>query len=423
MNGSASLSELEGAARLAIAALIGLGVGLEREWSGHASGPGARFAGIRTFLLLGLLGGCAGLLFAQSYAMGAAALIASAAALIVSAYVMAVRRPGSELDGTTEAAAIVVIALAALAGIGWMALAAGAGSLVVLVLSEKTRLHWFVRRVDEHELRAALQFAVLALVVLPLLPAGPLWGELAVRPRALWTVVLIFSGLNFAGFLARQAVGAERGFTITGALGGVVSSTAVTLAFSRQSRVETAHGQSLGIGVVAACTVLVPRVAVLSAALAPAVARALLPYLALPLAVGAGIVLFGRQGKRAKSASQVEDTRNPLRLWTAIRMAVLFQVGMTAIAYVYKTVGNSGVYATGALLGLADIDALTVSMTNASAGVLPELAARVIAFGIVANTALKLGISVAFGSPSYRRVAVPSLIALGLATAAGLWLL
>lgn len=423
MTVSDSFTELEAGARLAIAALVGLSVGLEREWSGHASGPGARFAGIRTFMLLGLLGGSAGLLFAQSYDVGAAAIIISGAALTVTAYVMAVRRQESSLDGTTEAAALIVIALGALSGIGWIALAAGAGSLVVLALAEKTRLHWLVRRVDERELRAALQFAVLAFVVLPLLPAGPLLGQLQLRPRALWAVVLLFSGINFAGYLARGAVGPDRGFKITGALGGVVSSTAVTIAFSRKSREEAVHGAPLGLGVVAACTVLPPRVALLSAALAPPIARALAPLLLPPFLVGAAITMLARVRGPAANAARVPATENPLRLMTAIRMAMFFQIGITVMALVHGAIGDLGIYATGTILGAADIDALTVSMTSTSTGITPDLAARVIAFGIIANTLVKLGISLAVGAASYRRVAVPSLVALAVASATGLWLL
>ena len=204
-------SELEATARLALAALIGLGVGLEREWSGHTSGPDARFAGIRTFLLLGFAGGAAGICGAQGMGLVALAFALGGVALTVSAYIVATRRPGAGVDGTTEAAALSVLALAALAGMGWRMLAAGAGSVVVLALSEKTRLHALVRHVSETELHAALQFTVLAVVVLPLLPAGPLFGALAIRPRMLWTVVLLFSGLNFAGYLARRAVGLRRG--------------------------------------------------------------------------------------------------------------------------------------------------------------------------------------------------------------------
>src|SRR3569833_3274861 len=240
------------AACLAIAALIGLGAGLEREWSGHASGADARFAGIRTFSLLGLTGGVAGALALQSQPPLAAALVAFGGALSVGGFVVATGRPGAITDGTTEAAALAVIALGVLAGFGAMGLAAGAGAIVVLLLREKERVHWFVSRLDEPELRAGVQFAVLAEVVLPLLPVGPKFGDLAVRPRSLWAVVLLFSALNFAGFIARRTVGANRGLTLAGAFGGVVSSTAVTLSFSRQSRESQVSGLSLAGGVFAA---------------------------------------------------------------------------------------------------------------------------------------------------------------------------
>ena len=215
-----SRSNVARAANLEGAALIGLGVGLEREWSGHASGPNARFAGLRTFLLLGIVGGVAGLLLSVGSMAAGSVAMAGGMALGVAAYVATVRRPNTEIDGTTQTAALAVLVLGALAGIGWLALAAGAGSVIVLALSEKTRLHWLVRRLSERELRAALQFAVLALVVLPLLPAGPIGGPLAIRPRALWTIVLFFSALNFAGFVARRAVGPTVGYAVAGMLGG-----------------------------------------------------------------------------------------------------------------------------------------------------------------------------------------------------------
>ena len=218
------MGQWDEAVRLSIAALVGAGVGLEREWSGHASGPQARFAGLRTFLLLGILGGCAGLFVSLSAPGLAIAFAAGGSALAVAAYVTAQRRPGVEPDGTTEAAALVVIALGAIAGSGSIALAAGAGSVVVLALSEKARLHWLVTRLGDAELHAALQFSVLALVVLPLLPSGPFLGVIAIRPRALWAVVLLLSALNFCGFIARRVLGPNRGYGVAGMLGGVVSS-------------------------------------------------------------------------------------------------------------------------------------------------------------------------------------------------------
>jgi uncharacterized membrane protein (DUF4010 family) len=414
-------SEYDGALRLAIAGLIGLGVGVEREWSGHTTGPDARFAGVRTFLLLGILGGAAGLFEARGDQLLAFGLVLGGVALSVGAYVVATRRPAAGTDGTTEAAALTVIGLAAIAGAGWIVLAAGAGSVMVLALSEKNRLHELVRHIGDIELHAALQFTVLALVVLPLLPPGPLFGALAIRPRALWLVVLLFSALNFAGFLARRAVGLKRGYGITGALGGIVSSTAVTLNFSRQSRVGDVGGIALASGVIAACTVLVPRVLVVSALLNPAVALALAPRLIPPFAAGLMIVLFAwrRDDSSAGPATTAEGS-SPLRLSSALKMAVAFQAAISIIAFVQSKFGSTGLYGTAAALGLTDVDALTVSMSNPSSLVPPRIAARVLAFGILANTVLKLMLAIVLGRSAFRRAAAAGLIGLAAASIAGL---
>jgi uncharacterized membrane protein (DUF4010 family) len=251
-------------ARLGVAALAGLAVGIEREWSGHAAGPDARFAGLRTFTLLGGIGGIAGWFAEGGSPALAVTLVAGACALVLAAYVIAARRSPQAIDGTTEVAAVLMGALGVLSGLGRMDIAGGAAALTVLTLSEKQRLQLAVRQIGEDELRAALQFAGLALVVLPLLPDqafGPLGG---VNLRSLWIVVLLFSGLSFAAYLARKAVGASRGYGLAGAIGGAISSTAVTLTFARQSRAHPSLSGPLATGVAGACVVLMPRVVVLS---------------------------------------------------------------------------------------------------------------------------------------------------------------
>ena len=417
-------TEYEGAVRLGIATLIGLGAGVEREWSGHTTGPDARFAGVRTFSLLGLLGGVCGILVARGHELMTLGFVLGGVALVVSSYVMATRRPTSGMDGTTEAAALTVLALSTLAGVGWVMVAAGAGSLMVLALSEKQRLHGLVRHIGDAELHAALQFSVLALVVLPLLPAGPLMGELAIRPRALWIVVLLFSALNFAGYLARHAVGPERGYGIAGALGGVVSSTAVTLNFARQSRSQEALGTSLARGVIAACTVLVPRVLIVSAVLSPAVATALAARLFPAFVIGLAFVLFAWRNRAdddgAGAPQAIEDVANPLRLTSALKMAIAFQVALSAIAFARAEFGSVGLYGTAAALGLTDVDALTVSMSSPSSSLQPALAARVLTFGILSNTLMKLTLTVVVGRKTFRRAAVTGLLGLAAATAAGM---
>lgn len=419
---NAVASELDAATRLSLAGLIGFGVGLEREWSGHTSGPDARFAGLRTFLMLGLVGGGCGLLAAMGYTTLASALAFGGAALSVAAYYVAASRSGAGIDGTTEAAALAVLVLAALAGIGWLTLAAGAGSVMVLALSEKNRLHDLVSHLGDRELHAALQFTVLAVVVLPLLPTGPLLGPVALRPRALWIMVLMFSGLNFLGYIARRIVGVRRGYGITGALGGLVSSTAVTLSFSRQSAADGAVGVPLARGVVAACTVLVPRVLVVSAVLDPAVMLAVAPALLPPFLVGLAVVAFAWKHDTSQTSDD-DDAKSPLRLATALQMAIAFQIAMTAISFSRAFFGAAGLLGIAALLGLTDMDALTLSMSSPASQLTATVAARALAVGVISNTLLKFLVVVVVGRGSYRRAAAAGLLGLATATIIGLFLI
>jgi uncharacterized membrane protein (DUF4010 family) len=411
---AALIVEVQAAARLAIAALIGLAVGVEREWSGQSTGRPPHFAGLRTFTMLGALGGCSGLLLANGYPGVATTVMAGATALAVAAYVMTVRVALADPDGTTEVAALLVVALGALAGLDMLALAAGAGAIVVLLLGEKQALHGAVRHVRTEELQAALRFSVLALVVLPLLPEGPLLGPLELRPRALWMIVLLLCALNFGGFVARRAVGDRRGYKLVGLLGGLVSSTAVTLDFSRHSKLEPEVARSLAFGVIGACTVLIPRVLVVSAVLNPRVSVSLLRFLLPVLFVGGLMVVFGWRANEAESPAPSSPVGSPLRLWMAIRMAIVFQVAMVAIAYVRSRWEIAGLYGTAAVLGLTDVDALTVGMSRPTVPLASGVAARAITVGILANTFFKLTLSGVLGGAGFRRLAITGLTLIGL---------
>jgi uncharacterized membrane protein (DUF4010 family) len=412
---------LEIAGQLALAGLTGLAVGIEREWSGHASGPHARFGGVRTFLLLGLIGGIAGWLAAGGWVALGAALVAGAALLAVLAYVIASQQTGDR-DGTTETAALLVLATGGLCGLGYGAVGSGVAAVAVLALAEKSRIQEFIARIGEVELRAALRFAVLAVVVLPLLPPGPYGPYDAIRPRELWTIVLIFSGLNFLGYLARRAVGPDRGYGITGLLGGLVSSTAVTLSFSRQSRSVPQYSSSLALGVVGACTVVIPRVLAITLALSPVVAEQLVPYLVAPTVVGGGFVAYALLRGRPGAGRSEEPDPSPLRLLSAIKMVLAFQLVLLAVPAVQHLWGAAGVLGSAAVLGLTDMDALTYSMARLGGTGTASLAGRAIAVGILSNTILKLALVLGLGSPGLRRAAAPGLLALAAAVVAGLWI-
>jgi len=390
--------EYQNVVGIAIAALGGAAVGLEREWSGHAGGPEAHFAGIRTFTLLGGFAGIAGWLWSLGFQPVAIVLLAGAIGLVVVAYVAASRRV---IDGTTEVAALVVLSAGILAGTGYLVLASAITAITTLLLVEKSRLHAMIARIDDAGLRAGVRFAVMAVVILPLLPNGP-YGPLGgTRPRQLWLFVLLFSGLSFVGYVARRVIGTERGYSIAGLLGGFVSSTAVTFGFARLSRQERDFSFPLSVGVVAACSIMSLRVLAAAAILRPVLAVALIPYLAAPFLAGTIIVLIGLKRREAKVS--VQTPSNPLQVMSALQMAALFQVVLFAVYAVRSHWGDSGLLLSGAILGLTDVDVLTISMAKAAEGQIPiPVAAEAIAIGILSNTILKLLLGAAIGRGKFR---------------------
>jgi uncharacterized membrane protein (DUF4010 family) len=401
---------------IVVAALGGAAVGVERQRSGHATGRHARFGGVRTFTLLGSLGGLAGWLARQQFPGLAVALAAGGLALVVAAYVAGSH---DEIDATTEVAALVVGGAGITAGLGWLALASGIVAVSTLLLVEKSYLHALVGRIADDEMRAAARFGVMAVVVLPLLPDGP-YGPLGgVKPRELWLLVLFFSGLSFAGYVARRMFGPGRGYPVAGLLAGLVSSTNATFMFARQSRRDADLSRPLALGAIAACTMLFPRVLVATLVLNADVAAAVLPYLIPPFAVGlASLAFFWRTGSLPAQDTQLA---NPLQFASALQMTVTFQAVLFAVSLVRRFLGTGGLLATGALLGLNDVDALTVSMTkNVSTGVPVTLAAEAIAIGVMANCLTKAAIALALGARPFRNVATAAIGIMAVAIAIAL---
>ncbi|HET9251460.1 MAG TPA: MgtC/SapB family protein [Candidatus Eisenbacteria bacterium] len=395
-----------GVVRIVVAALCGLAIGVERQWSGHAVGPAARIGGVRTFTLLGAVAGMAGWLWTLDAQALAAILLAGAVALVVVGYLAV---SAKDVDGTTEVAALVTMAAGILAGLEYLALASGITALTCLILVEKSRLHRTVAKLDDGEIRAAARFAVMAAVVLPLLPEGPYgpWG--GIRPRLLWILVLFFSGMSFVGYIARRIAGPKIGYAWAGLLGGLVSSTNVTFTFARESALKPDLAPALAFGILASCTVLLARVLAAAAVLNAQLVPALWPYVAAPLAVGLVVLAVG--WRRMKGEGRAEEPSNPLHLRSALQMAVLFQAVLFLVHGAREIWGEEGLLASGAVLGLTDLDALTISMARtAQDPSMALVAAQSIAVGLISNSVFKAAVAGALG-----RGAVRFFVPLGLA--------
>jgi uncharacterized membrane protein (DUF4010 family) len=340
---------------------------------------------------------------------------------VVVAYLAASR---ADVDGTTEVAAFVVMSAAVLAGSGHTRVASGIIAVTLLLLVEKSQLHSLVSKLDRAELRAGSRFAVMAAVVLPLLPSGsygPLGG---VQPQLLWALVLFFSGLSFVGYMARRIVGPGRGYAIAGTLGGLLSSTSVTLTFARLSQEDPAAGRALASGTLGANVVLFPRVLLASAVLAPSLALALWPLFVLPGISGAVLVFAGLRDANDGEPEQISAAQNPLQFRAALQMTAVFQAVLFVVAAADRYLGQAGLYGSAAVLGLADMDALTISMARlTSGGTAADATALAVGIGVLSNTLVKLGIALGVGRGRFRRLAAAGLAAMAVALGSGLvWL-
>ena len=400
--------EPNGVVGIAIAALGGAAIGVERQWSGHASGPLARIGGIRTFTLLGTVAGLAGWLWGTGAAALGAVLLAGAVGMVIAGYVAI---SGRDVEGTTEVAALVTVGAGVLAGLGHLALSSGIIAVTTLLLVEKSHLHRGIAKIDDTELRAGVRFAVMAAVILPLLPEGPFGPLGGIRPRLLWLLVLFFSGVSFVGYIARRAVGQKHGYALAGLLGGLVSSTNITFAFARESRDRPELSPALALGILAACAVLFVRVAVTMAVLNTDLVASVLPYFAAPFVVGTALAYVGWKRMRKDRGEKPEPPSSPLHLRSALQMAALFQIVLFAVYLAKERWGDSGLLASGALLGLTDMDALTISMARtASDPALVRIAAQAVALGVISNTIFKMAAAALIGRGSVR-----TLVPLGLA--------
>jgi uncharacterized membrane protein (DUF4010 family) len=390
---------------LALSLAIGLLVGLERGWHARDAAAGGRVAGFRTFGLLGLLGGVAALL---PQAFGAVLLL-GATAMLAAGYWRATA--GRDRSATSAIAGLLTLALGAFAGAGNGAAALAGTAVMVLILSQRHRLHDWLRGIDADEIDAASRFAIVALVVLPLMPDRAMGPLDAWNPRQLWFVVVLVLGLSFAGYVAAKRLGAERGLLVTAAAGALVSSTAVTASYARRLREPGPAEGALVAGISIAQAVMFARVLLLTGILAffalPWLLASMLPALIVQL----GLAAFAVRRAPGGTADGAVKLGNPLDFRPALLLAAFVAVLAVASRWAMTRFGDAGVGALLLLTGVADVDAAVITLAGLPAGTLTARRAGVLlALPVIANSVLKAGLAVAI-APNRRgwRAAAPLL--------------
>lgn len=389
----------------------GLLIGIERGFNLRNVAEGTRVAGVRTFTLLGLLAGIAGLIGGSGHSFAAGALIAGAAAILAIGYW---NRPdiAARPDATSPVAGVATLALGFLAGNGNPALAIVGATIVTLILALKEEVHGLIGKLDEEDVKALARFAVIAGAVLPFLPSGDYGPYGAWNPQKLWLVVVLVTGFSFLGYVANRAFGARHGTIATAVIGGLYSSTAVTQSLAQRLGSGKGGGAEPA-GIALASAVMYVRVIVLVALLAT---RLLVPFAlivapALAVGVAGGLWLY-RTSPRSEGPS---PPGNPIALVPAVGFVLFIAVAAVAGAWAQGRFGQEGLAILLLIIGTMDVDVAIVTAGGLRAETIQDLlAATALAGTILANMAVKLGITIAYA----RARSTSAAVALGASMAA-----
>jgi uncharacterized membrane protein (DUF4010 family) len=400
------------------AAGLGAVVGMERQVAKDDTTAGAR-----TFALYSIWGAGAGYFGEQFGPAGFVVAAGVFGVLVVASYVAGSLRQEGAWGSTTEAAELAVFLVGVLVWSDQIVAAVAISVGVTALLRSRIQLHALTDRFSEDDVRAVLQFAVITAVVLPLVPNEDLGPFDAFNPFEIWLMVVFVSGIGLIGYVALRVLG-RRGLGLTGVAGGLVSSTAVSLGFSRMSKADTALRPALAAGILAASGIMYPRVLVEASVIAPDLARRLaIPLMVLFVLVAVvAAVWWLRAGRNPAGESDV-DVSNPLTLTAALQFGALYGAIVFFSKMLLDRVSEASLPIVGAVSGINDVDAITLSTANlVEDGLDVATASRVVLAAVIVNTAVKAGIVAALGT---RRLAAAVAIGLGPAVAAGgvIWFL
>ncbi|MCG6657591.1 MgtC/SapB family protein [Halomonas campisalis] len=403
----------ETAIQLTVALLLGALIGIERGWVARGKKSGERVAGIRTHSLVGLLGGIAALL-AETVTVWILPLAFLAVALIALVAYRARMEQSQDYSITGLVGLLLTFCFGAVAVAVDLVLATACAVVTAVVLDNKQEIHGLLNKLQAHELDAGLKLLLISAVMLPLLPNRGMGPGEVLNPYEIWWLVVLIASISFVGYFAIRVGGTEKGILFTGLFAGLSSSTALTLHFARQSRRNPVLSPMLAAGILLACGTMFPRILLYATVISPG----LVPQLLLPIALMGltlyvpALVIWYRQRQALKVDHPL--SQNPLELRVALLFGALLALIMVLGEWLRELLGEAGIYLLAASSGLADVDAITLSLSRMS---LTTIDASTAVLGIIiaaaVNNLVKAGMAITVGTPPVgRRVAVPMLLSL-----------
>jgi len=385
------MAEVELFQRLGLAVAIGLLIGIERGWQEREAKSGSRVAGIRTFTLIGALGGFSALLPGSL----TLAFCVLGFALPLGIFEWRHAQEAGNISATNFIAGLATFVLGAYAASGSMAMAAAGGVAVAAILAEREIMHAFLRRLTWIELRAALLLLVMTVVLLPLLPDRNVDPWNALNPHQIWLMTVLVGAVSYAGYIAVRVAGERRGLLFAAIAGGIATSTTVTWTFARLAKRHPAATAEVMAAILAAWVVSLWRMTALAVVIAP---QLLMP-LAGPVSAASSLLFIAAAlAYRASERTQADGLtiQDPFELSLMLRFTVLL-AGILLLAK-FLSAGQGGLLALGGLSGLLDVDPVTLSMAKmANSGISLPLAAATILIAGAANGLAKSVLAIVFG--------------------------
>jgi uncharacterized membrane protein (DUF4010 family) len=391
---------------------LGLLIGLQRER------VGSEFGGIRTFPLVALLGTVSGFLAER---WGAFVLLGSFLALASVVLVGNLNkrgRPDDTSGQTTEVAALLTYACGALLTTDYRPAGIVVGGLTAVLLHLKQPMHAFAGRLSQRDLQGIMRFAIVSLIVLPLLPAQTFGPYDVLNPREIWWMVVLIVGIGLAGYISYRLFSGSAGILFAGVLGGLVSSTATTVAYARRVRENADATTIAAVVIVIASTVAAARVIVEVAVVAPRI----LPDIVLPLAVFFAwmvVISVGLLHAIREDRNEMPEPSNPAELRSALVFAMVYALVIFVTATAKDYFGDRALYAVAFVSGFVDVDAITLSTAQLANQdrLSSQTAWQIILIATLTNLVFKTGIATLLGSTRlFARLALP----VGAAIAGGL---
>jgi uncharacterized membrane protein (DUF4010 family) len=412
-------SEYASIQAFAVSLGIGLLIGLERERK-----PDAK-AGLRTFALTALLG-CLAAMLGEMTVSGW--VIPTGLLMVATMMIVAqARDPQDDGDpGTTSVVALMVCyGLGALVWFGEATLAVMLAITITVLLYFKAQLQGVTRRLTHKDLISILQFGVLSLVVLPILPNQEYGPYNALNPHQVWWMVVLISGLSLAGYAALRIVGNRHGAPLLGFFGGLVSSTATTMVFARNARDDAKLTTTATLVILIANLVVTVRLGIVAIVLAPSLFVPLASVLGIGLLLGLVVALCRWRTLTAAGDLPMPEVKNPTEIRAALSFGLLYGVVLLLAAWLQDIAGSQGLYLVALASGLTDVDAITLStlrlFNQQTLAAAPAVTA--ISLAVLSNLVFKSSLVIAIGGKALARQVLPGLAAIGVGFVTGIGLL